>query len=123
MAKASGSTIVKKDCLAPAKRQMSPSVEAKEKKLKLKPTYNMRKNICRVSGEWAERGNKYGQRIKELKVLSIQKCGDLDLEDLTNFPRTKQVANVVRTGEWTRQMWGMLDRYIIISPITISVMS
>lgn len=100
-----------------------PSEDAGEKRRKAKLIYNTAKNVYRVTDESVERAKTFDWRTSDLKVLlSMNKCGEKDLEDPTNFPHAKMVLSVVRIGSGSRQAWGMIEvkKTFETSPIIIT---
>lgn len=73
--------------LLPSKRHRSRSIEAKDKRIKIKKhIYNLREPVCRISPAQAERACDYGNGIKDHK----------DIEVTQNFPDAQRMLIVIR---------------------------
>lgn len=75
------------------KKQISPSVEGKEKRKKFKVPYNIGRRVSSLPDQ-SKRAKNCGNRIKDLKYLiSIKKH---------QLPEAKRVLVVIRTGSGAR---------------------
>lgn len=66
-------------------------------------------NICRVSEGQAAQDKESGQRWV---LLSVKSCEKSDFEEPIDFPHIQRVLMVVRSGEESQRMWGMIDEVV-----------
>lgn len=94
------------------KRNRSPEdPDLSEKKRKqVKPPYLPGEDVCRISREQVERVFAQTRCPKDLNCLrNFRQVNGKDIEIPGNFLRVKRLLTVVRSGQGTGQIWGMIE--------------